>query len=168
MATSMYQCLIPALIRNLNNLSAFLKKGADHCAAKEIDSAVMANARLFPDMFPLYRQVQITTDVSKGAAARLSGVEAPSFEDEEAGFEELQERIKATIEFLESIPADKIDGTEDKEIVLQAGPSEFKFTGQQFLQSFVLPNVYFHTTTAYNIMRHNGVEIGKMDFLGGR
>ena len=166
MSLSMFESSIPVLIRNLNNLSAFLEKGANHASEKEIDGAVLVNSRLFPDMFPLARQIQIASDVSKGAAARLSGIEAPNFEDNEASFEELQTRISNTIKFLESVPADKIDGTEEKEITVPAGANEFKFSGRDFLQMFVLPNVFFHTTTAYNILRHNGVEIGKMDFLG--
>ena len=166
MSLSMYESSIPVLVRNLNNLSAYLAKGADYASEKEIDDAVLVNARLFPNMFDLAHQIQIACDVSKGAAARLSGIEAPKFEDNEASFEELQTRISNTIKFLESVPADQIDGTEEKEITLPAGDKEFKFSGRDFLQKFVLPNVYFHAVTAYNILRHNGVEIGKMDFLG--
>ena len=166
MSLSMYESSIPVLIRNLNNLSAYLAKGADYASEKEIDDAVLVNARLFPNMFDLAHQIQIACDVSKGAAARLSGIEAPKFEDNEASFEELQTRISNTIKFLESVPADQIDGTEEKEITLPAGDKEFKFSGRDYLQTFVLPNVYFHAVTAYNILRHNGVEIGKMDFLG--
>jgi hypothetical protein len=166
MSLSMYESSIPVLIRNLNNLSAFMAKGANYASEKDIDGSVLVNARLFPNMRPLASQIQIACDVSKGAAARLSGIEAPSFEDNEASFEELQTRISNTVKFLESVPADRIDGTEEKEIILQAGPTEFKFTGKTYLQSFVIPNTYFHAVTAYNILRHNGVEIGKMDFLG--
>ena len=166
MSLSMYESSIPVLVRNLNNLSAYLAKGADYASEKEIDDAVLVNARLFPNMFDLAHQIQIACDVSKGAAARLSGIEAPKFEDNEASFEELQTRISNTIKFLESVPADQIDGTEEKEIILPAGDKEFKFSGRDYLQTFVLPNVYFHAVTAYNILRHNGVEIGKMDFLG--
>ena len=166
MSLSMYESSIPVLVRNLNNLSAYLAKGADYASEKEIDDAVLVNARLFPNMFDLAHQIQIACDVSKGAAARLSGIEAPKFEDNEASFEELQTRISNTIKFLESVPADQIDGTEEKEITLPAGDKEFKFSGRDYLQTFVLPNVYFHAVTAYNILRHNGVEIGKMDFLG--
>ena len=166
MSLSMYESSIPVLVRNLNNLSAYLAKGADYASEKEIDDAVLVNARLFPNMFDLAHQIQIACDVSKKAAARLSGIEAPSFEDNEASFEELQTRISNTIKFLESVPADQIDGTEEKQITLPAGDKEFKFSGRDYLQTFVLPNVYFHAVTAYNILRHNGVEIGKMDFLG--
>jgi hypothetical protein len=162
----MYESSIPLLIRNLNNLSAFLLKGASYASEKSIDASVLTSARLYPNMLPLTSQIQIACDVSKGAAARLAGIEAPSFEDNEASFEELQTRITKTVKFLESVAADKIDGSEEKEITLKAGSAEFKFTGKTYLQSFVLPNVYFHATTAFNILRHNGVEIGKMDFLG--
>jgi hypothetical protein len=162
----MYKSSIPLLIRNLNNLSALLEKGASYAGEKEIDETVLVSARLFPNMLPLANQVQIACDVSKGAAARLGGVEAPKYEDNEATFDELLTRISNTIEFLKSVPADNLEGTEEKEITLQAGPNELKFSGSSYLQAFVLPNVYFHTTTAYNILRHNGVEIGKMDFLG--
>jgi hypothetical protein len=166
MSISMYESSIPVLIRNLNNLSAFLVKAANHASEKDIDGGVLASSRLFPNMLPLTSQIQIACDVSKGAAARLSGIEAPSYEDNEASFEELQTRIAKTVKFLESIPAEKIDGSEEKEITLKAGPTEFKFSGKTYVQNFVLPNVYFHATTAFNILRHNGVEIGKMDFLG--
>lgn len=166
MSLSMYESSIPVLVRSLNNLSALLTKGASYASEKDIDGSVLVNARLFPNMFPLARQVQIACDVSKGAAARLSGIEAPTYEDNEASFEELQTRITNTLKFLESVPADKVDGTEDKEITLQAGPEEFKFSGKSYLQTFVMPNVFFHVTTTFNILRHNGVEVGKMDFLG--
>ncbi|MFK7865428.1 MAG: DUF1993 family protein [Pseudohongiellaceae bacterium] len=166
MSLSMYESSVPVLSRNLRNLSALLQKGADHASANDIDSTVIINARLFPNMLPLSSQVQIACDVSKGAAARLSGTEAPSYEDNESTFEELQARISKTLEFLNSVSADSIEGTEEKEVTLQAGPQEFKFTGKVYLQSFVLPNVYFHAATAYNILRHNGVELGKLDFLG--
>lgn len=168
MSISMYESTIPVLIRNLNNLSAFLVKAASHASEKSFDASVLPNARLFPNMLPLTSQIQIACDVSKGAAARLSGIEAPSYEDNEATFDELQVRISKTVTFLESVAADKFDGSEEKEITLKAGPTEFKFTGKAYLQNFVLPNVYFHSTTAFNILRHNGVEIGKMDFLGAQ
>lgn len=168
MSLSMYTCSIPPLVRNLNNLAAILQKGADHAAAKGIDQSVFISARLAPDMFPLARQIQITSDVSKGCAARLCGIEAPVFEDTESSFDELQKRITNTLQFLEAVLPEQADGSEDKEIVLKAGEKEFKFSGLSYLQSFVLPNVMFHTATAYNILRHNGVEIGKMDFLGAR
>jgi uncharacterized protein len=166
MSLSMYESSIPVLIRYLNNLSALLTKGASHASQKEIEGSVLVNARLFPNMFALARQVQIACDISKGAAARLSGIEAPAYEDTEASFEELQTRISNTLKYLESVPADKIDGTEEKAITLKAGDSEYNFTGKNYLLFFVFPNVFFHITTTFNILRHNGVEIGKMDYLG--
>ena len=167
MSTSMYERSIPVLIRNLNNLSVFLTKAASYASDNDIAGSVLTSSRLFPNMLPLTSQIQIACDTSKGAAARLSGIEAPSYEDTETSFEELQARITKTIKFLESVPADKVNGCEEKEITLKAGTTELKFTGKTYLQNFVFPNVYFHATTAFNILRHNGVEIGKMDFLGG-
>lgn len=166
MSLTMHSSSIPAFVRSLNNLSAILKKGADHAAEHEIDPTVLVAARLFPDMFPLSRQVQIACDVCKGAAARISGVEAPSHEDNESSFEELQERIAKTIEFLQSVPVEAIDGTEDKQVKFQAGSLEIDFTGATYLSMWALPNLYFHVTTTYNILRHNGVALGKIDFVG--
>jgi len=162
----MHSCSIPYFVRALSNLSAILKKGAAHAEEHELDPAVLVAARLFPDMFPLSRQVQIACDVCKGAAARISGVEAPSHEDNEATFEELQERIDKTIGFLNSLPAEKIDGTEEKAINFQAGPYNLDFTGATYLSLWALPNIYFHVTTTYNILRHNGVVLGKIDYVG--
>tara|TARA_B110000305_G_C19178600_1_gene510849 strand:+ start:106 stop:600 length:495 start_codon:yes stop_codon:yes gene_type:complete len=162
----MYTSSVPVVTHFLKNLSAILEKGEDFCKEKEIDQAVIVNSRLAPDMFTLARQVQIACDVAKGCGARLSGTESPKHEDTEATFAELQARIQKTIEFLESVPADSIDGSEDKEIKFKAGPYELEFTGQSYLNTFALPNLYFHITTAYNILRHNGVAVGKMDFLG--
>lgn len=166
MNLSMFASSIPLLIRNLTNLSDIIQKGADYAREHELEDHVLVNYRLYPDMLPLAKQVQIASDVSKGAAARLSGTEAPSYEDNETTFEELQARITRTIEYLKTFTSEQIDGTEEKEIILKAGPTEFKFAGFQYLSLFVMPNVYFHVTTAYNILRHNGVELGKMDFLG--
>ncbi len=166
MSLSMHSSSIPYFVRSLNNLSTILKMGAAHAKEHEIDPSIFVTARLFPDMFPLSRQVQIACDVVKGAAARISGVEAPSFEDNESSFEELQERISKTIEFLNSVPADKINGTEEKDIKLQAGSFEVDFTGASYLSMWALPNLYFHVTTTYNILRHNGVVLGKLDYVG--
>ena len=167
MSLTMYECSIPVFLRYLNNLSALLKKGTSYASEKEIEYSILVNARLYPNMLPLSRQVQIACDVTKGAAARLSGVEPPKHEDKETTFEELQDRIAKTKTFLESIDEANINGTEDKEILLQAGPKEIKFTGRIFLTTFALPNLLFHVSTAFNILRHNGVDIGKMDYLGG-
>lgn len=166
MTLSMYQASIPVFIRGLNNFAAILKKGEDYAVAKKIDPSVFVNARLAPDMFPLSRQVQIATDVVKGGGARLAGVDVPSFADEETTFAELQARIAKTIAFLETLKPAQIDGSENKPVTLKVGGRELQFTGQVYLLSFVLLNLYFHTTVAYSILRHNGVDVGKMDFLG--
>lgn len=168
MSLTMYSSSIPVFVRSLRNLSAILQKAADYSAEKKIEEAVLVSARLYPNMFALARQVQIACDVVKGAGARLSGVEAPKYEDNEATFDELQTRIKNTITFLQSLPEAKINGTEEKQIVMQAGPNEYKFKGLDYLNTWALPNLYFHVTTTYNILRHNGLDIGKMDFLGGQ
>ena len=166
MSLSMHSASIPYFVRALNNLSAILEKGAAHAKEKDIDPSILVTDRLFPDMFPLSRQVQIACDVSKGAAAKISGIEAPSHEDNESSFEELIARISKTIEFLNSLPADKVNGTEEKEIKFQAGPYELDFTGATYLSMWALPNIYFHVTTTYNILRHNGVALGKIDYVG--
>ncbi len=166
MTISMYKSSIPVFIRNLENLSNLLKKASEHAKNKKIDESIFINARLFPDMLPLSRQVQIASDAVKGAAARLAGVEVPSFPDTETTFAELQERIAKTIKFAESFKPEQIDGNESKAIVLKVGGNDLKFDGESYLLNFVLPNLYFHTSVAYSILRLNGVEIGKMDFLG--
>ena len=163
---SMYNASIPVCVRSLNNLSSILDKGLAHAEAKKIDPAVLVNARLYPDMFPLSRQVQIATDMSKGCAARLAGAEPPKYDDNEATFAELKGRIARTIEFLEGFRPDQIDGSEERTITLQLPTHTLSFTGWDYVQYFVLPNVYFHVTTAYDILRHNGVELGKVDYLG--
>jgi hypothetical protein len=163
----MYQASIPVLLRAMRNLSAILDKGAAHAEAKNFAPEVLINARLAPDMFPLARQVQSVSDAAKGCAARLAGIEVPSYPDTETTFPELQERLAKTVKFLESIEPEQIDGSEEREVVLKMRSGEMRFTGQAYLLSFVLPNFFFHMTTAYDILRHNGVEIGKMDFLGG-
>jgi hypothetical protein len=166
MSLSMHSSSVPVFKHFLTSLSTILKKGAEFAAEKKIDEKVLTQARLYPDMFPLARQVQIACDVAKGCAGRLAGMDLPKYDDNEVTFEELQARIAKTIAFIESIPADKIDGTEQKQIKIQAGPRELEFIGDFFLRHWALPNVYFHVTTAYNILRHNGVAVGKMDFLG--
>lgn len=166
MTISMYQASVPVLARTLGNLKALLEKGAAHAEARKFEAGALVNSRLFPDMFPLSRQVQIATDVSKGGVARLAGVEVPKYEDNEATFAELIARLDKTIAFINSLKPQQIDGSEDKTITLQMRTGERTFKGLPYLLYFVLPNVYFHVTTAYNLLRHNGVEIGKMDFLG--
>jgi len=165
MSLSMYEASIPVFINQLNNLSGILKKGEEHAIAKKIEPEVFINARLAPDMFPLSRQVQIATDGVKGCAARLAGVDVPSYPDTEKTFAELQARITKTIDFIKVFRANQIDGTEDKKIVLKLRDQEVIFPGQIYLLSFVLPNLFFHVTTAYAILRHNGVDVGKRDFL---
>jgi hypothetical protein len=166
MSLSMYQASIPVFTRMLGNLSAILDKAVVFAEVKKIEPEVLLNARLAPDMFPLVRQVQIATDSVKGCAARLAGVDIPSFPDTESSFAQLQERLQKTQAFLNGCSAAQIDGSETKQIVLNFPGQELKFSGQDYLVNFVLPNFYFHLTTAYAILRHNGLEVGKMDFLG--
>ncbi|MGZ5526501.1 MAG: DUF1993 domain-containing protein, partial [Methylomonas sp.] len=166
MSLTMYQASIPAFVRMLGNLSAILDKAAAHAEAKKIDPAVFVNARLAPDMFPLSRQVQIATDIVKGCAARLAGIEVPRYEDNETTFAELQARIDKTKAFLQSISASQIDGSEQRQITLKFGSRELNFLGQPYLLDFVLPNFHFHLSMTYAILRHNGVEIGKKDYIG--
>jgi hypothetical protein len=162
----MYQASTPRFAAMLRNLSALIDKADAHCAAKKIEPVALTTDRLFPDMFPFTRQVQIACDTAKGAVARLAGAEVPKHEDTEQTFAELKARIAKTLDFIESIGAGKIDGSEDKEIVLQMRSGERRLKGMQYLLGSAYPNFYFHITTAYNILRHNGVEIGKTDFLG--
>jgi hypothetical protein len=167
MALSMYDSSLPALKHTLNSLSAILRKAAAHAESKKIDPSVFMAARLFPDMFTLARQIQIASDQAKGCAARLAGIDIPKFEDKETNFDELQARIAKTVAFLDSINPQQLDGSEERDIVLQLHESKREFKGKDYLHSWVLPNFYFHVTTAYCILRHNGVDIGKKDFLGG-
>lgn len=162
----MYQAAVPVLARSLNNLINILEKGAAYAEAKKIDEAVLLNSRLFPDMFALARQVQIATDISKGCVARLAGDEPVKFEDNEATFADLIARVRKVIGIVEGYKAAQIDGSEERDIVLKSPRGEMNFKGLSYLQGFVLPNVYFHVATTYNILRHNGVELGKMDFIG--
>ena len=166
MTLSMYQASIPTFIHGFKNLSAILTKAEAYAAAKKIEPSVLINARLAPDMFPLSRQVQIATDIVKGGAARLAGVAVPSYEDTETTFAELQARIAKTVAFIEGISAGQIDGSETRDITLKVGGNEMTFKGKDYLLQFVIPNFYFHVTAAYAILRHNGLDIGKKDFLG--
>lgn len=168
MTLSMYQASVPSFIRALNNLAGVLAKGAVHAEARKIDPSVLLGSRLYPDMFPLVRQVQIATDMVKGGAARLAGLEPPPYADTETSFAELQARIDRTIEFLKTIKPEQIDGSETRAIALVNRFGTLNFVGIDYLNDFVLPNLYFHAATAYNILRHNGVELGKQDFLGRR
>jgi hypothetical protein len=163
----MYQASVPAFQRTLKALDAILDKAAAYAAERKIDPGVLTSARLCPDMFPLTRQVQFSTDHAKGASARLAGLPVPSFEDTETTFPELKARIAKTLDFIATVRPDEIDGSEGRDISLKAGPRELSFKGQDYLVFFALPNFYFHVTAAYAILRHNGVPIGKLDFLGG-
>ncbi len=163
---SMYQASVPALVRMLDNLNGILAKASAHAQARKVDEPVFLALRLFPDMLPLSRQVQIACDMAKGCAARLAGDEAPRYEDTETSFALLGERIEKTAAYIKSFNPAQIDGSEGREIVLKTPFGEVRFSGLQYLLHFVLPNVHFHVATAYNILRHNGVELGKRDFLG--
>jgi hypothetical protein len=167
MSYSIYDASIPPMIRMLQNLSKVLDKAVAQAKQRDIPLSTLLEARLAPDMHPFTRQIQIMSDGAKGAAARLAGVEPPSFPDTEATFPELQTRIAKTVDFLKSIAADKVAGAEDRTVVLKFPSGEMKFTGKEFLTGFALPNFYFHATTAYDLLRHSGIEIGKMDYLGG-
>jgi hypothetical protein len=167
MTLSMYQASAPRFIHTLNALSAILDKAQAHAEMKKIDPLAMTAFRLFPDMLPMTRQVQIATDSAKGCMARLAGVEIPKYEDTEQTFTELKARVAKTVAFVGTFNPAQIDGTEEKDIVLKVGGNDMTFKGMQYLLGFAYPNFYFHVTTAYNMLRHNGVEIGKKDFLGG-
>jgi len=166
MKISMYQASIPVFIRMLKNLRAILQKGQAYAEAKKIEPTVLINSRLYPDMFPLVRQIQIASDVAKGCGARLAGLEPPKFDDNESTFPELFARIDETIAYLGTLKPDQIDGTEEKTITMQIRNNTLTFAGMPFLLNFATPNFYFHVTTAYDIFRHCGVEIGKQDFIG--
>ena len=166
MSISMYSASIPALRRGLTSLAAILIKAEEHARARKFDPVVLLAARLYPDMFPVTKQVQIATDNAKGCAARLAGREIPKYEDSETSFAELAERIAKTLAFLDTVGPGEIDGSEERDISLQAGGQTHEFKGLAYLTAWVLPNFYFHVTTAYAILRHNGVEITKKDFLG--
>jgi hypothetical protein len=166
MTISMYQASVPRFVNILGNLSNILDKTQAHIDARKIADATLTGYRLFPDMLPLTTQVQIACDAAKGVVARLSGMDAPVFEDKETTLAELKTRIADTVTFIQSVPAEKIDGTEDKAIVTKRGDKETHYTGMQFLLGHAVPNFYFHVSTTYNILRHNGVEIGKRDYLG--
>lgn len=167
MPLSMYDASIPAFVNMLNALSKILDKASAYAEAKKIDAGVLVNDRLAADMFPLSRQIQIATDGVKGGAARLAGVEVPSYPDTETTIPELKERIAKTVAFLQSIDKSKFDGAEDKELTMKIGPNELTFPAKVYLFEFVIPNFYFHATTTYAILRHNGIEMGKQDFLAG-
>ena len=158
---------VDLLANTLANLSHLLEKGHAHAVARKFDPAVLIAARLAPDMFPLPRQIQIACDVAKFGVARLAGVEAPKFEDKEQTIEELRARIARTIDFIKGVPASALEGSEDRTIKVPGRDRTLEFKGLDYLSRFVIPNVFFHVTIAYAILRHNGVDVGKNDFLTG-
>ena len=166
MTISMYQASAPRLINSMRNLSAILDKTQIYIDTKKIEPAALLQFRLFPDMLNFTRQVQIASDTANGVVARLAGVDIPTYEDNETSVAELQARIAKTIAFIETFTPAQLDGTEDKAIVTKRGDKETHYTGMQFLLGHAIPNVYFHVSIAFAILRHNGVEIGKRDYLG--
>jgi uncharacterized protein len=167
MTISMYQASVPVFVQFLTSLAGVLDKAAAHAEAKKIEPAVLLNTRLYPDMFPLVRQVRAATDHAANAGGRLAGVDLPKFANDEANFGDLKARVTQTIDFLKGLEAGRIDGSEDKEIKITfpSGATR-EFTGQSFLLNQTLPNFFFHCTTAYDILRQCGVELGKRDFMG--
>ncbi len=166
MTISMYNASVPLMIRMLGNLESILDKAIAHAAARKIDDAALVEARLFPDMFTFARQIRVATDMAKGAGARLAGIDIPKFEDDEKTLAELKARLRKAIDFLKTLTPAQIDGTENKAITLTAGGNTMNFKGLDYLLTWVLPNFFFHVTTAYNLLRHGGVDVGKMDYLG--
>ncbi|HTY94677.1 MAG TPA: DUF1993 domain-containing protein [Steroidobacteraceae bacterium] len=165
MQISVYSMTVETFVPMLQNLSKQLDKATEYAAAKKFDAAVLANARLAPDMYPLTRQVQLTTDFAKGGVARLAGIDPPKFEDTEQTIPELQARIRKTIDFVSGVKPESFKGAEDRDIVIQIRDNKLEFKGLVFLRNWALPNFYFHLTAAYSILRHNGVDVGKRDFL---
>ena len=166
MSVSLHAMSVPVFARTLGNLSAILDKAVAHAQARKVDIAVLLNARLYPDMFPLTRQIQLTTDHAKGAVARLAGQEPPRYEDVETTVEQLQARLARTVEYVRSIDPAAFNGAETREISLKVRDTVHKHAGLAYLCHIALPNFFFHATTAYDILRHNGVELGKRDFIG--
>lgn len=166
MSISMYSASVPVIVRTLSNLQNWFDKAEAHAQAKKFEPAVLLGARLAPDMLPFTKQVQIACDSAKFAVARLSGVDAPKFEDTETSFADLRLRIASTLEYIRSVPAAKIDGTENKDIVVPRRDGSMTLKGEVYLKHYSLPNLYFHVMTAYALLRHNGVDLGKGDFLG--
>ena len=166
MTISMHSASVPIFVRMLGNLGTWLDKAEAHAHAKKFDPSVYLAARLAPDMLPFARQIQIASDVAKFGVARLAGVDAPKFEDNEASLAELRERVQKTIAYLHSVPASQIDGTENKDVVVPRRDGSMTLKGEFYLKHFVLPNFYFHVTTTYALLRHSGVDLGKTDYLG--
>jgi len=166
MSLSMYAASVPAFVRTLTAMLVWLDKAQGHAEARKFDPANYLGLRLAPDMLPLTRQVQIASDGVKGCVARLAGLDVPQWDDSETTFDDLRVRIQKTLDFVQSVPAAQIDGTEDRSVVLKMRSGELAFSGQSYLLTFVLPNFYFHATALYALLRHAGVPLGKMDFLG--
>ena len=167
MSLSMYTASVPVFRQILGSLAAILDKAESHADLKNIEADALLKARLFPDMFPLLRQVQVATDFAKGTVARLGGVEVPRYEDDETDFAGLQARIAKVLAFIDSVPREEIEDGERREITVGTGANQRQFaSGRDYLLHYALPNFYFHATTAYAILRHNGVDIGKKDFVG--
>lgn len=166
MPLSMYEASAPRFANMLKNLSTILAKAETQATERKFDPAVLLGSRLFPDMFPLLRQVQIACDNAKGPVARLAGIEPPRHEDNESSFAELQARITKTLDFIATVPESRINGSEEREIILKIGTQELRYSGMQYLCGFALPNFYFHVVTAYDILRHNGIDVGKRDYIG--
>jgi uncharacterized protein len=168
MSLSMHAASVPVFVKMLGNMLVWLDKAQAHAEARKFDSANFLGLRLSPDMLPLARQIQITSDTAKGCAARLAGVDIPKWEDNEVTLDDLRTRVRKTVEFVQSVPAQQFEGSEAKEISLPTRSGEpRRFTGENYLKHFVLPNFYFHATVTYALLRHGGVEVGKMDYLGG-
>jgi hypothetical protein len=163
---SIYSASIPVFKQILNSLHNILDKAEAHAADKKIDPAALLQFRLFPDMLPFTRQIQIACDFAKGAAARLGGLDVPSYDDKEATFAELKERIQKTLAYIDSVPQDTIEGSETRAITTGSGEKTKHFTGQTYLFHYALPHFFFHATTAYDILRHNGLDVGKKDYIG--
>src|SRR5690242_3636377 len=166
MTLSMHGASVPIFVRMLGNMSQWLDKAEAHAAAKKFDPAVYLGARLAPDMLPFSSQIQIACDAVKFGVARLAGIEAPKFADDEKTLADLRARIQKTLDFIQSVPAAKIDGTEDKDVVVPRRDGSMTLKGEFYLKHFVLPNFFFHVTTTYALLRHWGVELGKADYLG--
>lgn len=162
----MYQSSVPVLLGFLKGLSAMLRKAEAHCTARKIEPDALLKARLFPDMFHLTKQVQLVSDFAKGIGARLTGVANPSFPDEEDGFAELQARLDKTVDFLETLQPGQFADAAQRTVVIKVGGRDTEFSGSDYLMGYGFPNFYFHLATAYNILRHNGLELGKKDFMG--
>lgn len=166
MPISMSSASVPVFVRMLSNLLVWFDKAEAHAAAKKFEAGVLLSARLAPDMLPFAKQIQIACDAAKFGVARLAGAEAPKFEDNETSFAELRERVRKTIDYVQSVPVAQIDGTEERDVTVPRRDGPLVLKGEVYLKHYVLPNFFFHLTTAYALLRHNGVDLGKSDFLG--